>query len=286
GRDDAHGIVTGGVKNFTIRNTEIYYVSGDSLQTQDGHWQNVLVDGCTFWNGDLPTARAGFPAGVNPGENAIDTKEDGVLRSTMTVRNSVFYGWDSDYIFGSALNLKENVTIVVDGCELYDNNVGFRLRGKSGDTGAHVTVTNCVMHDNAVALRYEDDIQELKVINNTWGSGNGQLTHSPDYPDEDDGFYNNLFLGSSVSPESDGSCMAVGAECFVDADNHDYHLVPGCAAIDAGDDMSTYGVLFDLDGVPRPQGSAYDIGAYELPEPTSLILLAAGALTLAGRRRK
>ncbi|MCD6365376.1 MAG: right-handed parallel beta-helix repeat-containing protein [Planctomycetes bacterium] len=264
GRIDAHGIVTGGVKNLTIRNTEIYYVSGDSLQTQDGHWENVLVDGCTFWNGDLPTARAGFPAGVNPGENAIDTKEDGALRSTMTLRNSVFYGWDSDYIFGSALNLKELVDVVVDGCELYDNNVAFRLRGRTGDMGAHVTVINNVMHDNAVVIRYEDDIQELQVLNNTWGSGNTQLTHSPDYPDVTSGFSNNLFLGAMTGEAThDASNRTATIADFLDPANHDYRLVPSSGAIDAGIDLAGAGVLLDHDGYSRPEGSAYDVGAFE-----------------------
>ena len=33
-RNDAHGIVTLGVKDLTVRNTEIYYISGDALQFQ------------------------------------------------------------------------------------------------------------------------------------------------------------------------------------------------------------------------------------------------------------
>ena len=40
----------------------------------------------------------------------------------------------------------------------------------------------------------------------------------------------------------------------------DYHLQAGSPAIDAG---ATVAVTDDFDGNPRPQGQAYDIGAFE-----------------------
>ena len=51
-----------------------------------------------------------------------------------------------------------------------------------------------------------------------------------------------------------------GAPAFVDPGSDDYHLGPGSAAIDAGVDA---GVTTDIDGDPRPLGSAPDIGADE-----------------------
>ncbi|HZP49307.1 MAG TPA: choice-of-anchor Q domain-containing protein [Vicinamibacterales bacterium] len=59
---------------------------------------------------------------------------------------------------------------------------------------------------------------------------------------------------------------------FVDPAGGDLHLRPGSPAIDAGDVNAVYAtfqdrygiaILVDKDGVPRPQGSAADIGAYE-----------------------
>ncbi|MBN1675034.1 MAG: right-handed parallel beta-helix repeat-containing protein [Kiritimatiellae bacterium] len=50
---------------------------------------------------------------------------------------------------------------------------------------------------------------------------------------------------------------------FVDADGDDYHLRASSAAIDAGTDLSKM-VPADFDGVARPAGAAYDIGAYEV----------------------
>jgi len=48
---------------------------------------------------------------------------------------------------------------------------------------------------------------------------------------------------------------------FVDADAANFRLQSGSMAIDAG--MTVPGVTVDYAGTPRPQGAAYDIGAYE-----------------------
>jgi parallel beta-helix repeat protein/predicted outer membrane repeat protein len=48
---------------------------------------------------------------------------------------------------------------------------------------------------------------------------------------------------------------------FVDAENGDYHLTASSPCIDAG--TSEGAPNTDIDGVSRPQGAGYDIGAYE-----------------------
>ena len=57
------------------------------------------------------------------------------------------------------------------------------------------------------------------------------------------------------------SIISTPEELFVDAESHDYRLHPGSPAIDAGTTLEE--VTEDFDGTPRPQGEAYDIGAYE-----------------------
>ncbi len=51
-----------------------------------------------------------------------------------------------------------------------------------------------------------------------------------------------------------------GDPAFKDPAAHDYHLTSGSAAVDKGIDA---GVITDKDGIPRPQGPAPDLGAYE-----------------------
>jgi hypothetical protein len=48
---------------------------------------------------------------------------------------------------------------------------------------------------------------------------------------------------------------------FVDPENGDYRLKPGSPGIDAGATIEE--IKTDLTGTPRPQGEAYDVGAYE-----------------------
>ena len=51
---------------------------------------------------------------------------------------------------------------------------------------------------------------------------------------------------------------------FIDAKNHDFRLKPGSCAVDNG--MTLPDVKFDFYGMPRPQGSGYDIGAVEMKQ--------------------
>jgi ELWxxDGT repeat protein len=53
---------------------------------------------------------------------------------------------------------------------------------------------------------------------------------------------------------------------FVNAQARDYHLIPGSACIDAGNNAYGKGVV-DLEGNPRTNGLAIDIGAYEYAVP-------------------
>jgi len=56
----------------------------------------------------------------------------------------------------------------------------------------------------------------------------------------------------------------IAAAGFEDADNGDYSLDEDSDAVDAGTNVSGYGVSDDIEGTSRPQGDYYDIGAYEL----------------------
>jgi hypothetical protein len=57
------------------------------------------------------------------------------------------------------------------------------------------------------------------------------------------------------------SNAVTGPVRFVNASGLDFHLLPGSAAIDRGIRLDT--VPSDYDGRPRPQGAAFDIGAFE-----------------------
>lgn len=62
-------------------------------------------------------------------------------------------------------------------------------------------------------------------------------------------------------------------DIFVDTSSGDYHLKVGSQAIDTGSSSVAGIVLYDLDQNSRPQGTDYDIGAYEYLDPLPIRLL-------------
>ncbi|HYF35776.1 MAG TPA: right-handed parallel beta-helix repeat-containing protein, partial [Prosthecobacter sp.] len=147
---DAHGI-TGHWGNTTIRNCEIYYTSGDSVQfdPERNSVGEVLIENCTFWTGPLPADAAGFKKGESPGENAFDSKvrEGEAQRCKVTIRWCVFRGWRQPGQVDNlaALNLKEHIDATVTGCVFADNEIALRVRGPGKRGGAKVTVEQCAI---------------------------------------------------------------------------------------------------------------------------------------------
>jgi hypothetical protein len=71
--------------------------------------------------------------------------------------------------------------------------------------------------------------------------------------------FTNTILSAQTTPPP-GTTIADPK--FVDPAAGDYHLQPSSPAIDAAADAQS-SLTPDLDGTPRPQGSAADLGAYE-----------------------
>ena len=63
---------------------------------------------------------------------------------------------------------------------------------------------------------------------------------------------------------SSGTFVSTASALFVDPVTHNYQLKVGSPAIDAGVNLSP-DVVADINGLPRPQRAAYDIGCYEMP---------------------
>jgi hypothetical protein len=264
GRTDAHGIVAAAAHRLTVRNTEIHTFSGDAIQLDPARsspgWSDLVIDGCRFWLAPLPSAANGFPAGAVPGENALDTKADPAFpRARVTITNTEAWGFKGSISNMAAFNLKENIDATVDRVTVFGSEIAFRLRGP-----ASVRVQNAVVHDVDVAFRYEDNISNLRLWNNTLGSGITKAFVAAAATAGGLDVRNLLVLGASLPSEASGpSNRAVSASAFVDAAAHDYQLAPGSPALDSGVPIAE--VTTDRAGTPRPQGAAYDAGAYERP---------------------
>ena len=269
GRTDAHGIVAGAVQNLTIRDTDIHTFSGDGFQVDPGRrapgWNNVTVERSRIWLAPLTIAQNGFAAGTVPGENAIDTKASHSLpRAKLTVRDMTAWGFRQGLIGNmAAFNLKENVKVTVDRTTVYASEIAFRLRGpgSSATGGAWVTVMNAVVYDAATAFRYEENIVNLRIWNSTVGRNVVRPFRAAASGSRGLEVLNLLVNGTLPSEAIDASNRSVGASAFVGAAAHNYALAPGSAAIDAG--ITLPGVTRDRIGATRPQGRAYDVGAYE-----------------------
>ena len=177
-QQDAHGI-TGRWNNVTIRNCEIYYVSGDAVQFDPDRKSSgkVLIEDCTFWTGPLPEDAVGFAKGERPGENAFDSKTPASgPRCELVMRRCLMYGWKQPGQISTmaAINLKENVQASIVNCLFRDNEVCFRLRGKTERGEALVTLEDCAIFDSEIGVRMEDNLRDLKIRNLAFGGRIGQ----------------------------------------------------------------------------------------------------------------
>src|SRR5262249_3679998 len=86
-----------------------------------------------------------------------------------------------------------------------------------------------------------------------------------------DGTRITLAAWRSTTGQDTHSIIATPAALFVDVAGNDYHLSDTSPARDAGATIAN--VTDDLEGAPRPQGPAFDIGAYEFPASAQPIAL-------------
>jgi len=172
---DAHGI-TGRWGDVVIRNCDISYTSGDSIQFDPDRASagKVVIEDCRLWTGPLPADAAGFKAGERPGENGVDTKTraDGP-RCQLEVRNCYVHGWNQPAQIDNcaALNIKENVDALVTHCVFNDSEIALRLRGPGSRGGAHVTVVDCAIYECGTGIRAEDMIEQLRISGLALGGG-------------------------------------------------------------------------------------------------------------------
>lgn len=272
-QQDAHGIVAVTSTNITIRDCEIFYVSGDCFQADPSRgtpvWDNVLIENSKLWTGPLPADAAGWNAGEVPGENAIDTKVNGSsgnanYRAKLTLRHVEAFGFVPGYISNrAAFNIKEKVDCFMDGVTAHNNEIGFRLRGPGSNGGAHITIINSIAYDNETAFRTEDDLEKLLIYNSTFdiGTGNRYFQNAGGgYDPAGFDLRNSLFLGTKPGDASEPSNLSANASFFVNRSSNDYRLSSSSPAINAGETIAI--VTHDFAGNSRTAGQ-YDVGAFE-----------------------
>ena len=105
----------------------------------------------------------------------------------------------------------------------------------------------------------------------TMASGNrvnNNLLVKPNNTSPYDNPYVNVDGNTGVDTTKNVRLSVISSAGFVNANLNDYHIVATSPAIDKGLNATTYGVTKDYDDVSRPQGVAYDAGAYEYNQGT------------------
>ena len=276
-REDAHAISGGKLTNFTLRNSEVHTFSGDGFQADPNRdpagLDNVLIEGCTFWVAPFSLADSfgingyeNFGLGSTAAENVVDTKvNNSAPRARITIRNTVAFGLKQPGLITniSVFNIKNNVDAVLENITVFDSEIAFRLRGAGSFLSAHAEVRGAVIYDVDQAIRYEDDIEVAKIYNVTVGANVNTALKAASSNEVGVDVRNFLVLDSALPGfATGGTNLTVSSTAFVNVATNDYHLAAGSPAIDAGETIAS--VTKGRDAVPRPQGPAYDIGAYEL----------------------
>jgi hypothetical protein len=120
----------------------------------------------------------------------------------------------------------------------------------------NVTVTNCILWNNTAAI--------------DWFPPDTQSVSISDFATVSSVTYSDIQRSQDAYP---GAGNINADPLFVDPANGDFQLRPGSPCINAGSNAAILatGVATDLDGNPRIASGTVDLGAYELPDPATLI---------------
>lgn len=233
----------------------------DSDYGNDGMYlhgiSDITVDGNIFNNiGRYANGENGCQNSTNNYQNHDHPiYVDGV--NTLTIKNNIFYnnhpGWDV-HIYSSSGLTSSNVNIV-------NNTFAFQNPWRNGQVILAGNLSNATIANNIF-----------------YSPANSAISVSPANFSNVNVTKNLATVGSMIDNSSSGISVSSNLTNtnpqLVNPNNFDFHLTSTSPAINAG---STYSyVTTDFDGNSRPQGSSYDIGAYEYtgvagtPAPTPI----------------
>jgi len=236
------------------------HMNGDVSQGGDGIISGALVEANTIYDNGL-----GGGSGINC---------DGVQSSVF--RNNLLYGNHASgislYQIDAAQPARDNqvlnntIVMATDARwainiqnastgNVLRNNILFNQQSFRGSVAISAdSLSGFVSDTNVVMDRFSVDGGDTRIGLAAWRAATGQ---------------------------DQSSLIATPAALFVSFAGNDYHLSATSPARDAG--VTLAAVLDDLEGAPRPQGPASDIGAYEFPiaaGPVQLTVTRAGTGTV------
>jgi hypothetical protein len=269
------GILTGFVNDLLIENNE---TSGSTIE------HGIYVSN----SGDRPVIRNNLSWGNSANGIHIngdaDLGGDGIITGALVSGNVIY---DNGETGGSGINMDGVQSSRIENNLLYNNHHSgislYRINGGGGSTG-NVVVNNTVYQasDGGWALNIQNDSAGNTAHNNiliSQSSSRGAIDiaqsslegFTSDYNivisrfTTDGGDTNQTLAQWQAATGNDlHSLVATAAQLFVDpsgSSEGDYHLLATAAAINQG--TSQLAPSFDIEGLPRPVGGLFDIGAYE-----------------------
>jgi hypothetical protein len=206
------------------------------------------------------------------------------------IRHNFFHGTNFSEIGSAHVDCFQTFTnngehaynILFDGNTCYDFHQALMAENNMGTPTSHFTFRNNLFaHGGAWGLCVYD-IPNITVENNTFadiqyhgagfnGNSTGNIVRNNIFYDTGTSYwtanggqltgdYNLIF--ASQNPSVSGAHNLLNADpLFVDFSHNDFHLQSTSPAIDTGQSLAQ--VIDDHDRVRRPQGSGWDIGAFE-----------------------
>jgi len=143
-----------------------------------------------------------------------------------------------------------------------DRGVGIGIYTGSGN----IAYNNLVWGANAIGIAVNYGASNTRLYNNTVYHNNRQGIYIGSEARDTIVRNNIVYLNTGSQISDAGARTAIQHNLtanpqFRDPSAHDFHLQPTSPAVDAGVALSE--VSDDFDGVSRPRGTGYDIGAYE-----------------------
>jgi hypothetical protein len=222
-----------GTRNGSVHNCEVYNAgSGIYIDARDG-----VADGISIYNNLCHDI--GGSAGI-----IIESEEIGAGITNLMVYNNIVYDCNDGIYFGSYGAQPEEVSFAVFNNTLYNNDLGIAL------LQTYDRYTSGVIRNNIIAGTSGQSLLTYSAYNDTTKTDPGGrviIDHNLFY---NPGGYSTKYGTNSIK-----------ANPLLVNPTSNFSIPAGSPAVDAG--SSEDAPSFDYANAPRPQGAAYDIGAYE-----------------------
>jgi hypothetical protein len=232
-----------------VANSPGFYMGSPNCLFDGNHFHDIGGDAIGLWNEDGSTVH------------------NGIIRNNLIVRAGWFWAGEGTHensnspLELNSPNLRAPAIFVSrgGGTKVYNN----IIVDSPGGIGAGHDLWDCLIANNTIygntASGIGDPQYNAGILLDDIGGGSRNCTvqnnivYQPgvDFPQP----IVNLGVDNTLSNNLTTDPL------FVDPSSHDFRLQEGSPAIDAGTEVDE--VTEDYDGVSRPQGDAYDIGAFE-----------------------